>query len=475
MLRNLIAKDIIILSFTVSVILLTACGRNSMEGMVILTEGRLTMVNPDYITGQGWRNLPQSQLTAIDPSNPSAVADVLTSDFYSASSPDISFDGSKIIFAAQKNQDDPWQIWEMDLRKLSSRQVTKLQDDCVDPVYLPGNKMVFSRQIQNDSLKAGYTLFSCNLDGSELRRLTFNPHTFFASSILKDGRIIAISRQVFPSVSKANYMVLRPDGTKAELFYDCTEGNELVSNCQETVDGKIYFIEREQTAGKSRIVSIDYNRPLHSRKPVSGTDGDYTSVLSMSDGSFLVAGRIGTDKKFVLYTYDMKNGKTGSKLYESADNDIIDALLVKAYERPRKLPSEVDFGVKTGLMLCQNINVTGMNSPETGFSLPLADKIEIIGVDSSLGFVKVESDGSVYLKVAADMPFRIRTLDSKGSVVNGPGGWYYLRPNERRGCIGCHEDSEMVPANRYAVAVSKNPVSVPVHFEGVKEKEVELE
>ncbi|MBI5008516.1 MAG: hypothetical protein HZB98_02460, partial [Bacteroidia bacterium] len=102
-------------------------------------------------------------------------------------------------------------------------------------------------------------------------------------------------------------------------------------------------------------------------------------------------------------------------------------------------------------------------------------RIEIMGVDSSLGVVKVEDDGSVYLKVAADMPFRIRTLDSKGSVVNGPGGWYYLRPNERRGCIGCHEDREMVPANRYAVAVSKNPVSVPVHYEGIKEKEVELE
>ncbi len=446
-----------------------------MEGMVILTEARYTEENPDYITGQGWRNQSQSQLTAIDPSNPSEGPDVLTKDFHSASSPDISFDGREIIFSAQKKQDDPWQIWEMDLGKHSSRQVTTLLDNCIDPVYLPGDKVVFSRQIQNDSLKAGYTLFSCNLDGSDLRRLTFNPHTYFAPSILKDGRIIVISRQIFPSVSESGYMALRPDGTKAELFYNCAEGNELVSNCQETGDGKIYFIERELAAGKSRIVSIDYNRPLHSRKPVSDTEGDFTSVLSMPDGRFLVAGRIGTDKKFALYEYDLKNRKAGSKLYESADNDVIDALLVQAYERPRKLPSEVDFGVKTGLVLCQNINVTGMQSPETGFSLPLADRIEVIGIDSSFGVVKVESDGSVYLKIAADTPFRIRTMDSNGSTVYGPGGWYYLRPNERRGCVGCHEDNEMVPANRYAVAVSKNPVTVPVHVSGIVEKEVELE
>jgi hypothetical protein len=33
----------------------------------------------------------------------------------------------------------------------------------------------------------------------------------------------------------------------------------------------------------------------------------------------------------------------------------------------------------------------------------------------------------------------------------------------------------MVPANRYAVAVSKDPISVPVHVSGIVEKEVELE
>lgn len=446
-----------------------------MEGKIILTEAKLNNVNPDFVTGQGWRDLSLSQLTAIDPLNPDEGADILTIDFFSASSPDISYDGSRIIFTARKNQNDPWQIWEMDLKKLSSRQVVFLQDNCLDPVYLPGDKVVFSRQIQNDSLKAGYTLFSCNVDGSDLRRLTFNPHTYFASSVLKDGRIVAISRQIYPTVSEAGYMVLRPDGTKAELFYDCNGGNELVSDCFETKEGEIFFIEYDQATGKSRIVSIEYNRPLHSRTLVSDSDGDFRSVLQISDGGFIVAGKIGADKNFALYEYDVKSRRTGKKLYESIDKDIIDALLVQAYERPRKLPSEVDPGVRTGLLLCQNINVTGMQSPETGFSLPLADRIEVLGIDSSLGVVNVENDGSFYLKIAADMPFRIRTLDSKGSTVNGPGGWYYLRPNERRGCIGCHEDREIVPANRYAVAVSKNPVSVPVHFEGIKEKEVELE
>jgi hypothetical protein len=73
------------------------------------------------------------------------------------------------------------------------------------------------------------------------------------------------------------------------------------------------------------------------------------------------------------------------------------------------------------------------------------------------------------------MPFRIKTIDSEGKVVSGPGSWLWIRPNERRGCVGCHEDNEMVPANRLANAVKKAPVAVPVHLSGIKEKNIELE
>ena len=131
--------------------------------------------------------------------------------------------------------------------------------------------------------------------------------------------------------------------------------------------------------------------------------------------------------------------------------------------------------MKTGLLFCQNIAITGLSSPENIYSLPAADRIELIGVDSSLGVVKVEQDGSFYLKVNADMPFKIKTLDADGNTLNGPGSWIWLRPNERRGCTGCHEDHEMVPANRVALAVKNQPVAVPVHVSGVKEKQVELE
>jgi len=92
-----------------------------------------------------------------------------------------------------------------------------------------------------------------------------------------------------------------------------------------------------------------------------------------------------------------------------------------------------------------------------------------------MGTINVEKDGSFYLKVMADTPFRIQTIDEKGKVLNGPCGWIWLRPNERRGCVGCHEDPELVPDNKVPFSVKKAPVNVPVHINKVVEKKISLE
>ncbi len=72
------------------------------------------------------------------------------------------------------------------------------------------------------------------------------------------------------------------------------------------------------------------------------------------------------------------------------------------------------------------------------------------------------------------MPFKIRSLDKDGHVIQSC-DWIWLRPNERRGCVGCHEDQELVPENRIPLAVKKSPINVPVHMKKVKEKMIDTE
>lgn len=448
-----------------------------MDGMIIFTEVSGMGQDNNEVTGEIRRNMPQTQIVAMNPDKSGGSPVVLTKDYFSAQSPEISFDGSHLIFTAQKKQNDTWQIYEMSLENSKIRQVTSSLESCIDPAYLPGGRLVFSKLTKNDTLKTGYSLFTCNLDGSDIKQITFNPHANSSSTVLKDGRVLTISRQLYPDKRDPLFMVLRPDGTKAELFYKSSEGDKLSSRGWETINGKIVFIESDKGSQEGgNVISISYNRPLHSRVNLtSQIKGSFYTVFPLQSGRYLVSYRKSEAERYALYEFDPDNKILGNAIYSNKDFDILEAVAVEKHERPKKLPSEVDMGVKTGLLLCQDINVLEMQSSGNASTLPIAHRIQVIGKDSTLGVVQVEEDGSFYLKVIADTPFRIQTIDEKGRVLNGPGGWIWLRPNERRGCIGCHEDHELVPGNKVPLSVKKPPVNIPVHINKVVEKKISLE
>jgi hypothetical protein len=447
-----------------------------MDDMLIITQVPGNIQNFNFVTGEFRSYMPEARIVALDPDKPKSLK-VLSEDFYSACSPEISYDGKYMLFAAQQKQGEPWQIWEMKLKNSKSRKITSFQENCTDPVYLPIGRLVFSKMTVNDTIKTGHSLYVCNLDGSDVRQITFHPHANFATTVLRDGRLLTISRQLLPEQKDPMFMVLRPDGTKADIFYKDTEGAVIVSCGRETPDGKIMFIETDKnnlTTGD--IVSINYNRPLHTRVNLtSGIIGDFCSVLPLQSGNLLVSYRKSDTDLFALYEFDPVKKVLSQAIYSNPDFHIMEVLVAEKYNRPKKLPSEVDMGVKTGLLLCQDINFTDKNLTVNDTAFPKAHKIEVLGIDTAYGIVKVENDGSFQLKVLADKPFQIQTLDKHGRVVNGPCAWLWLRPNERRGCVGCHENPEMVPENNVPLAVKKPPVIIPVHISEVNEKEVELE
>jgi len=455
---------------------LSSCKGKSMEGMIIFTQVIGNELNIINNTEDSWRYIPQTRIVATDSANPDGSIKVLTEDYYSARSPEISSDGNFLLFTAQKKQNDPWQIWEMNLSDLKTRTITASPDNCLDPTYLPGGRIVFSIIGVNDSSKADHSLFTCDLNGTDLKRITFNNNNYFAPVVLIDGRVLTISRKIHHGTVDHQFIVLRPDGTKEELFYRGSGGSALVSRGRETTNGKIVFIESANfTVEGGSIISINYNRPLHTRVNLtSELNGKFSSVFPMKSGKMLVSYRPSPTDRSALYEFDPEKMLLGRTLYNSKEYDALDAILVENHELPKKLPSEVDTGVKTGLILCQNINLSDQKSAGDAASSPKAFEIEVIGTDSTLGVVQVEDDGSFYLKVIADTPIKIQTLDKNGNVIQSC-DWIWLRPNERRGCVGCHENPEIVPANRVPLSVKKSPVIIPMHFNKVVEKKVSLE
>lgn len=455
-------------------IFLSSCVEKSRDGMIIFTRSITKSNNLNWDRPDSLRYISQAQIVELNPDKPESSLKILTSDFISARSPQISYDGKYMLFTGQQKENDPWQIWEMDLKNMKSRPVTSSKENSTDPAYLPLGHIVFSKFTANDTLKAVHSLYVCNLDGSNLNRITFNPDTYLESNVLNDGRVLTIGRQVFPELGTPEYMVLRPDGTKSELFYKGNDGSKLSGPGFETNKGRIVFIESDKSKPDGGdLISISYNRPMHSRINLT-TDikGDFRAVYPLKSGKFLVSYRQSGTDRYALYEFDPESKALGKAVYNNKDYDVLEAVEVGEHERPKKLPSEVDMGVKTGLLLCQDIKVP--NTQSTG-NLPGSSRIEIVGLDSILGSVDVEADGSFYLKVMADKPFQIRTVDKDGRVISSPCGWIWLRPNERRGCVGCHEDPEMVPGNSVPLSVKKSPVKIPMHINKVVEKKVSLE
>jgi hypothetical protein len=459
--------------FGFSGIFLSSCKKKLSEGMIVFTQVSRKVEDINLTNQESTGKKILAQIVALKPNTSDSQPSVLTKEFYSARSPEIACDGYRMLFSAQKKQGDRWQIWEMDLSNYKPRQVLSLSENCYDPAFLPNGRILFSRESVGGDLNSGLAIFSCKSDGSDLRQVTFNPYSYSASSVLSDGRVLVICRPLDSIPDDAEFMVLRPDGTKNELFYKASPGKHPGSRGRETATGSIVFVEADKSKSDGgELISINYNRPMHTFINLSSeTDGSFSSVFPLKSGKLMVCYRKSDSDMYGLYEFDPENKTMGKTVYESKDYDIAEVVAVEKHERSRKLPSEVDMGVKTGLILCQNVNFQDPGASK----IAGVTKIRVIGKDSTLGEINVEKDGSFYLKVIADTPFQIQTIDDKGNVTGNPCGWVYLRPNERRGCIGCHENQELVPENKVPLAVKNAPVNIPVHISKVVEKKVSLE
>ena len=84
-------------------------------------------------------------------------------------------------------------------------------------------------------------------------------------------------------------------------------------------------------------------------------------------------------------------------------------------------------------------------------------RLEESGVRTTLFAVAPESDGSVYVEAPADTPLAIDLVDRHGTVLAQTTTAIWIRPNERRGCVGCHVSPAYAPPNIRPQALVREP------------------
>jgi len=442
-------------------VLLFSCDEGVKEGAILLTSSIRQTDQEAFEFNMQPKKLEGSQIVMFDPAHPKNSLLLVSEDFYSASGPSISFNARKMVFSAQKNKGDLWQIYEMRLADLHYEQLSNAKSNCLQPTYLPDNSIVYSKELRLKNGEIQYALFVIDQENSLEERITFSPGSYLSAKVLHDGRLITINQQEYLDNGEPNLMVMRPDGSKEMRFYKSNRTGNKVLSAKQMQSGEIYLLESNKQ-GKARLNTISYANPMGSRKKLSkNIRGDIMSIDPLANGNLLLCYKKLNEEHAGLYEFDPIDQQLVGTIYKNEKYTFSDAVSVIPRSRPKKIPSEVKIEEETALLLCQDINfIDPLNHTAEG-ALGKAVSIEVLGMDRSLGVVDAEKDGSVYLKVKADTPFQIQTLDENGNVMYGPSSWINLRPNERRACVGCHTGNEIVPENRQPLAVTKDPIEIP--------------
>lgn len=400
------------------------------------------------------------QIVARVPESAGGSLVVLTGRFHRARSPTVSYDARQLLFAAQRREGGYWQIWRMELDGRDVSQVTRDSTNHGEPAYLPGGRIVYSATVEGQDGESGTALYTARHDGTDVQRITFHPYPDRAPAVLSDGRVLFVTRGSTGSHGGEALFTVRYDGTGAELFHENQEGGHLRGRAWETADAEVVFVESESPdAAAGEVIAVSALRPLRSRRVIAGVSkGRFHSMSADPSGALLVSYRETDDTPFTVRWLESGTGELGALIVDDPDHHAVEPVVVAERQPPRSFVSVVDPLKTSGTLYCLDAEL--FDAPSVDLPGTRNGAVRVFGAGGLLGEIPLEADGSFFVEIPSNTPVRFETVDAGGRTIHGPSAWFWVRPNENRGCIGCHEDRESAPPNRVPMAVEQPPVSL---------------
>ncbi len=433
--------------------------------------------------------------------SPDGATRGLSEGFQSAADPDVSFDGQRILFAAKKSAADNWNIYEMLADGAGVRQITRGVGNCRSPVYQsslfvldsdrPWYQVTFVSDAADEENEYGGSastnLYSVKLDGTSLRRLTFNPSASLDPFQMGDGRILFASWQRHDLERGLRGRValfgVNLDGTDFALFA-AEEGLRIKHMPCVTSDRMAVFVETDQAPwdGAGRLAAVSLRRNLHSHRAITApADGLFHSPSPLPDGAVLVSRRpadgAGTHG---IYRLDPATGRR-ELLFDDPGWHDIQAKLVAPRPEPDGRSSVVEEKDPTGKFYCLSAYTADVRLPAgeakrlrvlEGLPRRVGERRQTGLLPTRLlGEINLEEDGSFNIQTPANIPIRLQVLDARGMALRSS-AWIWVKNRESRGCIGCHEDGELTPENRLAQALTRP--SIPLTLPPEKRRTVDF-
>ncbi len=394
--------------------------------------------------------------------------EVLIEGFDLLGPPRCSFDGRRAVFSGRRSAGGPMEIWEMSAAGSSLRPLIR-GGDRFDPCFLPDGRIVYSRSDPKSGSLAGMTLHACLPEGADESPITFGSARDRSPAVLPDGRIV-FRRRALAGQDPGRLLTVNPDGTGLLLFCEPAGGARIAEGPWTAGDAVLFAEEAGaglQGGGGSsppgrRLVSVSARAPLGERKIILEPGGArFSSAGALPDGGLLAA------------VWSESQGGSIQKIHNGGSSEMEPQLsritipghvkpffpagfaVAASRTRPLKLTSVVDPKMSTGAILCLDIRASRL----AAMAEEKRGRIRAVRVLSAggllLGEAPVEPDGSFFIEVPADQPLHLELHGPGGLLARDESG-FWVRPNENRCCIGCHEDPELSPENRVPIALERN-------------------
>jgi hypothetical protein len=402
-----------------------------------------------------------ARIVLLDLAHPGEPPRACLAGLRSAAWPDVSADGERFLFVGQRGEGDVFQVWEARIDGGEPRQVTHGTDDCLEVLYLstlftidaraPRDRLCYSKRTPGGET----ALFTCDLDGGDEQRITYHPGGAGNALLLDDGRLLFRA-----STDPWNgLLVVNVDGTDVQAFTSPAAWGARRSRPCQTPDGRVLWLEQGAGAEDARLVGVARVRPFGPRSELAlQAGGELRSLGALADGSLVVARHAQADPALPceLWRLDAAAGKPAARLCSDPGWDALDARPIGPHAARPGRSSVVDDTRSSGFLYCLDSRIERERvAPSAAASVEL--RAWTASEERILGRAPVERDGSFYLEVPVRTALRLLTFDAGGRSVVEMEGWFWVMPRESRGCIGCHEDPELTPANRQPRALRKHP------------------
>ena len=424
--------------------------------------------------------------------------------------PELSFDGSRIVFSMRKSIDDDYHIYEINADGAGLKQLTSAPGVFdIDPLYLADGDIAFTSSREPKYCMCNRhimgNLFRMEPDGANIHQIgrgtLFEGH----GSLMPDGRIMYDRWEyVDRNFGDAQGLwVVNPDGTQHAIYWGNNTGSPggvvdgrmipgtqlclcTFTSCHDVPWGAVAIIDRSKGVDSPDAIRRTWPASAKSRCSPHGSFDAFRRITPKYEDPYPLS------QDYFLASRQV-DGKMAIVLLDTFGNEIVlhrdelgcfDPMPLGPRKRPASRPRTRDYENANGTFYVQDVYVgTHMKGvargsvkylrvvespPKKNWTRPAwgGQGAQAPGMNwhnfenkRILGTVPVETDGSAYFECPSDRFVFFQLLDENGMMVQSMRSGTTIQSGERQGCIGCHDNrtEDAPPMTQHSLALMREP------------------